>query len=175
MTTVSSTGRVTFESLGADFHPGRTSNWDWQPDGIVEKAGAALGFDQRQVDSSAKDFKQFIENRRAETGALAWGRELTDPARAVRSRQRRAADLQLRPAPRADPGSARGSVGAGRRRRQRIGRRHGTAAADTDGVEVIALPENIGAAARNLGVEHALDPVRGHVRRRRLVSSGTAW
>ena len=67
MTTVSSTGRVTFESLAptstrVNIELGR------QPDGIVEKAGAALGFDQRQVDSSAKDFKQFIENRRAETG-----------------------------------------------------------------------------------------------------------
>ena len=41
----------------------------WEPDGLVEKAGAALGFDQRQVDSSAKDFKQFIESRGAETGA----------------------------------------------------------------------------------------------------------
>jgi uncharacterized membrane protein len=62
------TGRVTFESLGAtstrvDIELG------WEPDGLVEKAGAALGFDQRQVDSSAKDFKQFIESRGAETGA----------------------------------------------------------------------------------------------------------
>jgi uncharacterized membrane protein len=61
------TGRVTFESLGAtstrvDIELG------WEPDGLVEKAGAALGFDQRQVDSSAKDFKQFIESRGAETG-----------------------------------------------------------------------------------------------------------
>jgi uncharacterized membrane protein len=62
------TGRVSFESLGAtstrvDIELG------WQPEGLVEKAGAALGFDQRQVDSSAKDFKKFIESRGAETGA----------------------------------------------------------------------------------------------------------
>jgi uncharacterized membrane protein len=62
------TGRVSFESLGAtstrvDIELG------WEPEGLVEKAGAALGFDQRQVDSSAKDFKKFIESRGAETGA----------------------------------------------------------------------------------------------------------
>jgi uncharacterized membrane protein len=62
------TGRVTFESLGATST--RVSiELGWEPEGLVEKAGAALGFDQRQVDSSAKDFKQFIESRGAETGA----------------------------------------------------------------------------------------------------------
>jgi hypothetical protein len=68
MSTVSSTGRVTCESL-APTSTRVNIELGWQPDGIVEKARAALGFDQRQVDSSAKDFKQFIENRRAETGA----------------------------------------------------------------------------------------------------------
>lgn len=63
------TGRVTFEPLGAtstrvDIELG------WEPEGVVEKAGAALGFDQRQVDSSARDFKKFIESRDGqETGA----------------------------------------------------------------------------------------------------------
>ena len=62
------TGRVTFESLGTTST--RVSiELGWEPEGLVEKAGAALGFDQRQVDSSAKDFKQFIESRGAETGA----------------------------------------------------------------------------------------------------------
>ena len=36
---------------------------------MVEKVGAALNFDQRQVDKSAEDFKEFIESRGAETGA----------------------------------------------------------------------------------------------------------
>ena len=68
------TGRVTFESLGATST--RVSiELGWEPEGLVEKAGAALGFDQRQVDSSAKDFKQFIESRGAETGA--WRGEVT--------------------------------------------------------------------------------------------------
>ncbi|HEY5981790.1 MAG TPA: SRPBCC family protein [Microlunatus sp.] len=68
------TGRVTFESLGAA-STRVTIQLGWEPDGLVEKAGAALGFDQRQVNSSAKDFKQFIESRGAETGA--WRGEIT--------------------------------------------------------------------------------------------------
>lgn len=68
------TGRVTFESLGAT-STRVTIQLGWEPDGLVEKAGAALGFDQRQVNSSAKDFKQFIESRGAETGA--WRGEVT--------------------------------------------------------------------------------------------------
>jgi uncharacterized membrane protein len=41
---------------------------DWEPTGIVEKAGAALGFDDRQVKADAKRFKEFIESRGAESG-----------------------------------------------------------------------------------------------------------
>lgn len=60
-------GRVVFTSLGAsstkiDVELG------WEPEGIVEKAGAALGFDQRQVDKSTRDFKTFIESRGTATG-----------------------------------------------------------------------------------------------------------
>ena len=61
-------GRVTFEPLGAD-----STRVDielgWQPDGVVEKVGAGLNIDQRQVDKSASEFKRFIEDRGAETGA----------------------------------------------------------------------------------------------------------
>ena len=35
----------------------------------MEKAGAALNVDQRQVDKSAEEFKKFIESRGAATGA----------------------------------------------------------------------------------------------------------
>ncbi len=42
---------------------------DWEPTGIVEKAGAVLGFDDRQVKADAKRFKEFIESRGTETGA----------------------------------------------------------------------------------------------------------
>jgi uncharacterized membrane protein len=61
-------GRVTFDPLGpsstrVDIALGR------EPEGLVEKAGAALNFDQRQVEKSAEDFKDFIEGRGRETGA----------------------------------------------------------------------------------------------------------
>ena len=42
---------------------------DWEPEGLIEKAGAALGFDDRQVKADAEKFKQFIESRGAQTGA----------------------------------------------------------------------------------------------------------
>jgi uncharacterized membrane protein len=42
---------------------------DWEPEGLVEKAGAALGFDDRQVKADAKKFKEFIESQGTETGA----------------------------------------------------------------------------------------------------------
>ena len=42
---------------------------DWEPQGLVEKTGAALDFDDRQVKADAKRFKEFIESRGAETGA----------------------------------------------------------------------------------------------------------
>jgi uncharacterized membrane protein len=61
------TGRVTFEALG----PSATRvniELGWEPDGLVEKVGAALNVDQRQVDKSAEDFKRFIESRGTETG-----------------------------------------------------------------------------------------------------------
>ena len=61
-------GRVTFEPLGPS-----TTRVDielgWDPEGVVEKAGAGLNIDQRQVDKSANEFKRFIEDRGAETGA----------------------------------------------------------------------------------------------------------
>jgi uncharacterized membrane protein len=67
-------GRVTFESLG----PTSTRvniQLGWEPGDLVEKAGAALNFDQRQVDKSAEQFKSFIEARGAETGG--WRGDVT--------------------------------------------------------------------------------------------------
>src|SRR3954464_7816564 len=51
---------------------------DWEPEGIVEKAGAALSFDDRQVMAVAKKFKEFIESRGAETGA--WRGDVQRPS-----------------------------------------------------------------------------------------------
>ncbi len=69
------TGRVRFEPLG----PTSTRvniELGWDPDGFVEKAGAALNLDQAQVDKSAADFKRFIETRGTETGE--WRGNVTD-------------------------------------------------------------------------------------------------
>jgi len=67
-------GRVRFEVLGPTSTRVNIS-LGWEPEGLVEKVGAALNFDQRQVDKSAEDFKKFIESRGAETGA--WRGEVT--------------------------------------------------------------------------------------------------
>jgi uncharacterized membrane protein len=50
---------------------------DWEPEGVVEKAGAALGFDDRQVKADAQRFKDFIEKRGTETGA--WRGDVSRP------------------------------------------------------------------------------------------------
>ncbi len=42
---------------------------DWEPEGVVEKVGAAVGVDDHQVKADAKRFKEFIESRGTETGA----------------------------------------------------------------------------------------------------------
>jgi uncharacterized membrane protein len=42
---------------------------DWAPEGIKEKAGAALGADDRRVKGDLERFKEFIESRGSETGA----------------------------------------------------------------------------------------------------------
>ena len=61
-------GHVSFEALG----PAQTRvrvRTSWQPESLVEKAGAAVGADDRQVKADLKRFKEFIEARGVETGA----------------------------------------------------------------------------------------------------------
>src|SRR5215212_5894747 len=50
---------------------------DWEPEGVLEKAGAALGFDDRQVKADAKSFNVFIESPATETGA--WRGDVARP------------------------------------------------------------------------------------------------
>jgi uncharacterized membrane protein len=69
-------GVVTFHRL-ADNRTRVMIQIDWEPQGIVEKAGAALGFDDRQVKADAKRFKEFIESRGTETGA--WRGDVSRP------------------------------------------------------------------------------------------------
>jgi uncharacterized membrane protein len=46
-----------------------TAQIDWEPEGLVEKAGAVAGFDDRQVKKDLARFKEFIESRGGESGA----------------------------------------------------------------------------------------------------------
>lgn len=50
---------------------------EWQPAGVVQRAGDLLGFDDRQVKGDLKRFKEFIESRGKETGA--WRGEIERP------------------------------------------------------------------------------------------------
>ena len=70
-------GKVTFEPLGAS-STRVNIELGWAPEGLVEKAGAALSIDQRQVDKSAEEFKRFIESRGTETGG--WRGDVSDSA-----------------------------------------------------------------------------------------------
>ncbi|WP_256841175.1 SRPBCC family protein [Ornithinimicrobium cryptoxanthini] len=61
-------GVVTFHKLD-DSSTRVTIQMDWDPQGVLESAGAALGVDDRRVKGDAKRFKEFIESRGTETGA----------------------------------------------------------------------------------------------------------
>jgi ribosome-associated toxin RatA of RatAB toxin-antitoxin module len=61
-------GTVWFESLG----PEQTKvnvELTWEPESAMEKIGAAVGLDSRQVASDLKKFKKFIESQGSDTGA----------------------------------------------------------------------------------------------------------
>ncbi|PZS17038.1 MAG: cyclase [Pseudonocardiales bacterium] len=70
-------GVVTFHRLG-DNQTRVTTQLDWEPEGIAEKAGAALGIDHRQVEGDLKRFKAYIESHGTETGA--WRGEVQPPS-----------------------------------------------------------------------------------------------
>jgi uncharacterized membrane protein len=64
---VDQAGVVTFHRL----EPAKTRvmiQVDWDPQGLTEKAGAAIGVDDRQVKADAKRFKEFIEANGTPTG-----------------------------------------------------------------------------------------------------------
>ncbi len=65
---VTHAGVVTFHKLSKDTSR-VTVQLDWEPEGMVEKAGAAVGVDDHQVKADLKRFKEFIENRDTATGA----------------------------------------------------------------------------------------------------------
>jgi uncharacterized membrane protein len=62
-------GVVTFEPL--DINLTRVSVlMDFEPEGLVEKAGDALGLVGGQIEGDLQRFKEFIESRGVETGAF---------------------------------------------------------------------------------------------------------
>jgi uncharacterized membrane protein len=70
-------GVVTFERLD-EGKTRVTVQLDWEPEGLVEKAGAALQVDDIRVSGDLKRFKEFIESRGTETGA--WRGDVRPPS-----------------------------------------------------------------------------------------------
>jgi uncharacterized membrane protein len=69
-------GVVTFHRIDDDTTR-VTLQFDHDPQGIVEKAGDALGIVQRRIKGDLKNFKEFIESRGGEEGG--WRGDV-DPA-----------------------------------------------------------------------------------------------
>jgi uncharacterized membrane protein len=61
-------GVVTFHRLG-DASTRVTVQLDWEPQGLAENVGAAIGIDDHAVKQDLRHFKEFIEARGVETGA----------------------------------------------------------------------------------------------------------
>ena len=61
-------GVVTFHRLNDD-ETRVTVQLDWQPEGVTENIGAALGMDDRQVSKDLERFKELIESRGQESGS----------------------------------------------------------------------------------------------------------
>ena len=59
---------VTFHRLN-DEETRVTVQMDWQPEGVIEHVGTALGLDDRQVSKDLGRFKELIESRGRESGA----------------------------------------------------------------------------------------------------------
>jgi uncharacterized membrane protein len=61
-------GVVTFHRL--DEHRTKVMvQLDWEPDGVVETLGSAVGSDSRRVQRDLERFKELVESRGAESGA----------------------------------------------------------------------------------------------------------
>ena len=69
-------GVVTFHRLD-DSHSRVMAQITWEPEGMLETLGAALGSDDRRVKGDLERFKEMIESRGIETGA--WRGEVDRP------------------------------------------------------------------------------------------------
>lgn len=61
-------GTISFEPISAT-ETRVTVNLTWEPETAVERVGASLHLDDRQVKHDLQRFKEFIEGREVETGA----------------------------------------------------------------------------------------------------------
>jgi uncharacterized membrane protein len=69
-------GVVTFHHI-SDSQTRVTLQLDYEPEGVVESVGDALGFVERRVQGDLERFKEFIESRQVPTGA--WRGEIDNP------------------------------------------------------------------------------------------------
>ena len=69
-------GVVTFHRIG-DTQTRIMVQMDWEPEGVTEKIGAALGMDDRRVQGDLQRFKELIEKQGTESGA--WRGEVENP------------------------------------------------------------------------------------------------
>jgi uncharacterized membrane protein len=60
-------GVVSFNQVDQD-RTKVTAQIEWQPEGVMEQVGAALGFDDRQVKEDLDRFRDMMETNRVETG-----------------------------------------------------------------------------------------------------------
>lgn len=70
-------GVVTFHRL-SDNETKVTVQIDWETEGIVEKAGALVGVDDRQVHADLERFKKYIESQGHEDGS--WRGDISNPS-----------------------------------------------------------------------------------------------
>ncbi|WP_458112112.1 SRPBCC family protein [Arthrobacter sp. R1-13] len=68
-------GIIRFTPLDAN-HTRVKVHFEWAPESVTEKAGAALKIDEMQVKADMRKFKDFIESRGTETGG--WRGEVKD-------------------------------------------------------------------------------------------------
>jgi uncharacterized membrane protein len=61
-------GKVQFEPLGTDQTRIRVT-FEYEPQGIVQSVGSAIGQDDRRVENDLEKFKEFVESRGVPTGS----------------------------------------------------------------------------------------------------------
>ena len=73
-------GSVTFQPID-DNRTRVTVDLTWKPEGLLEKAGGALGIDRLQIKADLERFRRFIEDRGTETGR--WRGRVPEPPEAA--------------------------------------------------------------------------------------------